>query len=237
MNKDPELYTFLITSYESHGKGAEYITNNLNKIISQTYRPIQVVVSDHSNDDNVENAIKAIDITGIDLVYKRFSEHYGSIAANWNNALTYAKGSLIQYLALDDYLADNNSVKNVVEFFKNSSAQWIACSHRIDPSKEVFVPKWNSNILQGNSISGPSAIVLRESLKHIALDPDFNCFVDLDWYYRLYKIAGPPTIFNKVTWVNRHHEDQMSHTVCKGENVINEQKKLIKKYGYPLPSS
>ena len=237
MSKDI-LYTILISTYESRGKGVEYTMNNLSKIINQTYRPIQVVISDHSKNDDIENNIKLLNLNTIDLVYKRHSQDYGNIASNWNNALCYAKGSLMQYLAMDDYLCDEHSIKKVVDFFNdNSNVKWIATPCRLDPTNEVFIPRWNSCILNENTISGPSAIVLRDSLKDIKLDSTFQCLVDLDWYYRLYKIAGEPTIFNSVTWVNRIHNEQMSNTVCTIENILIEKQNLIKKYGNPIPSS
>lgn len=41
-------YSILITSYECYGKGAEFLRENLLSVFSQTYRPIQCIISDHS---------------------------------------------------------------------------------------------------------------------------------------------------------------------------------------------
>jgi len=230
-------YSILITAYESKGKAVEFIRNNLEKIISQRYRPIEVIISDQSKDDLVENEVKKIDNKGIEVVYKRYNKNYGNPCENWNNALKYSKGDLIHYLALDDYLSDELSVQNIIDLYNNISFKWIAMTHKIDPTGDIFIPKWNDNILQNNTISGPSAIVISKSLKHIKLDPQFKCFLDLDWYYRLYKEAGKPYIYDKVTWINRHHPEQLSNKVCIGKEYDDEINKLKKKYGDPIPLS
>lgn len=230
------MYSILVTSYECNGKGTAFLEENVKSIIDQTYRPIQCIISDHSKDDNIEKMVKKLDTKGIDLIYLRYTEHYGSPCHNWNNALKHATGEYIHYLAMDDKLSDNNSVKNIVDFIQ--PYKWIACSHRMNPSNGIFVPCWNNNILQSNTISGPSAVVIKKELKHITLDPSFIWFLDLDWYYRLFLEAGPPVIFNQVTWVNRHHSDQLTNTVCKQPNLVeSEIYKLYSKYSNPLPLS
>lgn len=232
------LYSILITSYESGGKGADFLRENLMSILQQTYRPIQVVVSDHSRDDAIQTMIETLDLSSIEFVYDRYTKHYGNPCHNWNNALKFAKGDLLHYLALDDALASPDAVAKVVNFMtENPTVQWAATAHRINPSGKVFIPRWNPHILTGNTLSGPSAIVLRSTLKHVCLDPHFIWFLDTDWYYRLYKEAGKPGIFSTVIWVNRHHAGQLSHTVCTSARQRTELLLLHTKYGSPLPAA
>lgn len=231
------LYTIVISAYECHGKGAEFLRENLTSIFDQSYRPIQCIVSDHSRNDDISNMVKTLNPNGVDFIYVKYSDHYGNPCHNWNNGLKYATGDYIHYLAMDDKLENNDSVKNVVEFMKNTNAKWIACSHKINPTNEVFIPKWNDYIIQTNTISGPSAIVIDKTLKHITFDPQFILYLDLDLYYRLYKEAGEPLIYNNVAWVNRIHSLQLSHTVCDYNLTLLETERLVKKYGNPLPRS
>jgi len=232
------MYSILITSYECYGKGSELLKHNLLSVFSQTYRPIQCIVSDHSRDNVIEDMVKILDTNGIELIYVRYSENYGSPCHNWNNALRYATGDYIHYLAMDDYLADNHSVQNVVECMKQSNPKWVAVSQRTSHDNNIFVPRWNNNILHDNTISGPSAIVLDKSIKHITLDPNFTWFLDLDWYYRLYKEVGKPAILDKIIFINRVHPHQLTRTVCTSRQYKqDEYNKLIAKYGNPLPKS
>jgi len=232
------MYSILITSYECYGKGSEFLKENLLKVFSQTYRPIQCIVSDHSRDNVIEDMVKTLDTNGVDFIYLRYSENYGNPCHNWNNALKYATGDYIHYLAMDDQLANDLAIQNVVEFMKESSPKWVALPHILYHTNQNFTPRWNDNILSWNTISGPSAIVLDKSMKHITLDPQFTWFLDLDWYYRLYKEAGKPVILDKIIWINRIHSNQLSHTICNSDEYrTNEYNKLIAKYGYPLPNS
>lgn len=232
------LYTILITTYECYGVGKTLLEENLSMIINQSYRPIQVVISDHSKDDVIKNYIESVNSQSVDIVYTKYSENYGSPCHNWNNSLKYAKGSYIQYLALDDMLENKDSVKNAVNFMNlRPNTNWFVTAHRINPSGETFIPKWNSQILTRNTVSGPSAIIIREGLKDIKMDPEFIWYLDLDWYYRLYKEGGQPGIIDFIHWINRKHPLQLTHTVCSNSIRENEKQKLFKKYGNPLPTS
>ena len=230
-------YSILITSYECYGKGAEFLKENLLNVFSQTYRPIQCIVSDHSKDDVIKNMVDTLDTNGVEFLYLKYSEHYGNPCHNWNNALKYCTGDYIHYLCMDDRLASPNAVEETVSFMKRSNAKWIACSHIVDPTGHKFTASWNNTILQNNSISGPSAVVLHKSLKHINLDPTFIWFLDVDWYYRLYKEVGKPTIYDNILFINRSHSLQLSSTVCNTERQKYETNLLHLKYGSVLPNS
>jgi hypothetical protein len=231
-------YSILITSYECYGKGAELLKENLLSVFSQTYRPIQCIISDHSKDDVIKRMVNTLDTNGVECLYVKYSEHYGNPCHNWNNALNYCTGDYIHYLAMDDRLAYQDAVQDTVDFMKTHNTKWIACSQIVDTPGYKFTPRWNSNILASNTISGPSAVVLDKSLKHIKLDPAFSWFLDIDWYYRIYKEAGPPTIYDNILFINRQHSLQLSNTVNNSKEVQdNETKLLLLKYGNPLPDS
>ena len=42
------IFTLLITSYECKDMGKTFLEESMNAILEQTYRPLQVVISDHS---------------------------------------------------------------------------------------------------------------------------------------------------------------------------------------------
>jgi len=231
------LYTILITSYECGGMGKTYLEQSMSAIIEQTYRPIQVVISDHSKDDIIQDFVKGLYSKNLEIFYTKYSENYGSPCHNWNNALQFAKGEYIQYLALDDMLAHNTAVEDaIVHMNNNPDFNWFVTAHLVNFSNTVFIPRWNNNILQNNTISGPSAVIIRRNIQHVKLDPEFIWYLDLDWYYRLYKEGGKPGIICKAHWINRTHSAQLTFTVCTQERKDSETAKLYKKYGNPLPT-
>jgi glycosyltransferase involved in cell wall biosynthesis len=210
---------------------------NLDAVISQTYRPIQCIVSDHSRDTAIEDMIKTLDPKGVDIVYVRYSENYGNAGENWNNALKYATGKTLQYNCMDERLAHPNAITDALDFMNRSDAQWIACAQVTEPKNTVYIPRWNPNMINSNTLSGPTAVIIRDTLKHITLDPQFFWFIDTEWYYRLWKAAGPAIIFNKITYIGREHALQMTHTFSTEERKALEAARLHQKYGPVLPTS
>lgn len=234
-----KLFTILLTTYECDGMGPLYTEWNLKKITGQTYRPIQVVVSDHSKNDEIETVVKGLDPSGIEIVYVRYTEHYGNPCANWTNALQYAKGAYINYFAMDDYLENKDSVKDVVaEFESNSAITWMASKARIQPGNKEYIPRWPKCILFENLIGGPSGVIIRDTLKHVQLSSEFIWLLDVDWYHRLSLEAGVPHIVDKIYYVNRINPAyQLTHTVCDESRRQMEYEKLFKKYLIPKEHS
>lgn len=232
------LYSILITTYECNGKGPEYTNNLLNSILMQDYRPLQVIVSDHSKNDVVERVVRSKQAVGIEIIYDRYCENYGNACHNWNNALRFATGDFLHYFAMDDFFVQKDSITQIVTHMnKHPEHSWLASGHIVYPTGHVFMPRWNPNILQANTLSGPSAITIRKHLRHITLDPQFSWLLDLDWYYRLYKEAGKPGFLQSIIWANRNHSEQLSNTANVGERRLFENKLIKEKYGNPLPCS
>lgn len=226
------LYSILITTYECHGEGPEMTRRNLNSIFKQTYRPIQVVVSDHSKDDKIEELVKSMNTNGVELIYSRYKEHYGNPVWNWGNALQYATGDLIRYFAMDDYFGDEDALETTVEYINTlTEKDWFVSAHRVAPGGGYFFPKWNNLILFMNTLSGPSAVTIRSSLKSIKMDPEFIMYLDTEWYYRLSIKVGLPAILPFPDWVNTIHQNQLSSSMCTTTSNKYELVNLFKKYG------
>jgi glycosyltransferase involved in cell wall biosynthesis len=218
------MYSVIITTYECRGKGVQFTRECLESVFSQTYRPIQCVVSDHSRDTAIEEMVRGLDTMDIDFLYTRYTENYGNPCHNWNNGLNYAKGTFIQYMAMDNRLAYPDAVKDIIHHLETTGSKWVATACQIHPNG-FYIPRWlgSDAILRTNTIGGPTAIVIRDTLKHIKLDPDFTWLLDLDWYYRLAKEAGPPSFFTQTfTYIDRHHPDQLTHQLTGPEKAAEE---------------
>jgi GT2 family glycosyltransferase len=232
------MHSILITSYECGGKGVNILKLHLDAVFSQTYRPLQCVVSDHSRDNVIENMVRTLDTRGVHFIYVRYSENYGNPCHNWNNALKYATGDTLQYSAMDERPAHPKSVEDAVNYMNKTGAKWIACGHVDEPGGQRFIPRWNPHLLSGiNTISGPAAIMFRKELRHIQLDPTFSWLLDLDWYYRMFLAAGPPVIFENVTYINFVGDHQLTNTVNNQARRNHEALLIRRKYGDKLPTA
>jgi glycosyltransferase involved in cell wall biosynthesis len=227
-----KLYTALITSYECNGNGPRFLHECLESVFTQTYRPIQCIVSDHSRDDKIEKMVATLDSKGVELIYVRYSENYGNPCHNWNNALRYATGQFLHYIAMDDRLAHPGAVSDVIAHMETTGAQWTATVCQFDPRSDgIHIPRWTGNILHENTIGGPTKVVIRDTLKHIKMDPAFIWVLDMDWFHRLAQAAGPPSFFiNSITYIDRHHPDQLTKQLTTPEKEA-EHAAILAKYG------
>ena len=218
--------------------GAEFIRRNLIHCLEQTYRPLEVVISDHSVNSLVQDEVAKHQHPDIQIVYLRYQEHRGSPCANWNNAVRYATGDMIRIMALDDYLAYPDAILDSMQWMQSHPENWFV-SNRIDEKNAVRTKRtafWNSQILSANTISGPSCVMVPKAMySDIQMDIRLIWLLDLDWYFRLYQKYGKPGVIPHYTWVNSQHDNQLSHTVHIREAT--EIRILKEKYGGYLPTS
>jgi len=225
------LFSVIITTYECYGAGKKLLEENLSSLLRQTYDSIECIITDHSKDDVIQNYVNSISTpSNIKIVYTRYAENYGSPSHNWNNGLKFCNGEFIHCLCMDERYAYSDAITDIIEFMKKTESKWIACSQITEPDNYNYTPKWNSNILMNNTLSGNGAIVIKKELKHIKFDPQFIWYLDTDYYYRIFLEVGEPTIFDKIIYIGRIHENQLTNKICNNERVTQENIKIKKKY-------
>jgi len=206
-----------IPTYEFKGRGAEFAHFQFKKLLGQTYKDFEVVISDHSRDDVIKNICKEYG-GKLNISYIRNEEGRGLSSYNINNAIRYCKGDIIKFLWFDDFLWDRWSLQYINEAF-TSDVNWLvsACEHTKDDGRSfyrTFYPRYNSELYLGNNtISGPSVLTIRNTEDKIYFDDRLIWLMDVDYYKRLHDKYGLPKILNKITVVNRDHPGQLSHTM------------------------
>ena len=203
-----------IPCYESHGRGVEFLDFQFYKLKSQTFKDFQVVLSDHSINNDIEDFCKK-EMGNLDIKYLRNEKSRGSSPANTNKAIKNCDGEIIKIIFQDDFLWSKNSLKKTVDFFKDDD-QWLisGCIHTFDDGK-TFVgqmkPYYHDLIYLGkNTISSPSVLSIRNSSETIFFDERVDWLMDVDYYKSLHDKFGPPKILNEITVVNRDWGMQMS---------------------------
>ena len=191
-----------IPCYEMHGLGAQNLAYALNSIAIQTYKDIEVVISDHSNDRKIETLCQ--DYSDIlNVKYLRYEEKRGSSSANINNCIRHSTGGIVKILFQDDYLYDKYSLDNIVKEFENG-ASWLITSfyHTYDRRHLVrrFDPYLTRKLLISNSIGPPSGLSMINK-DVIYFDEDLLWWMDTDYYKRLFDKFGLPRILTKPTFV------------------------------------
>jgi glycosyltransferase involved in cell wall biosynthesis len=49
-----------IPSYEANGKGVQFLSKNIESILSQTYENIEIIISDHSKNNDIEIYVSSL---------------------------------------------------------------------------------------------------------------------------------------------------------------------------------
>ena len=183
-----------MTTYECKGRGISMTRKHLESIFEQTYRPIQCVISDHSKNSEIEDLVKSMESKGVDVVYTRHLRDYGNISSNMNNAAKYATGDYIQHVSMDDWYHDTTAVSRLVAFMDaDPSIEWAILPCWCYPQEVCFTPSWPSYFnFTVNTIGGPPSVIIRSSLKNITFDERIAKFLDIVWFYNLYKASGSP---------------------------------------------
>ena len=155
----------------------------------------------------------------------------GKMAENTNRAIQSAKGDIIKILYMDDYLAHQDSLKNIAENFKGG---WLAtgCVHDYGDGvlKDPHEPKVEG--LMGNtivnSIGSPSVIAF-ENKDPLLFDEKMGWVLDVDYYLRLLKRYGSVTLMNSMD-VAIGCGDHQATNILTEESKREEEKYLIQKW-------
>jgi len=192
-----DLISICIPTYEMHGKARELLARSFDMLKKQTYKNFEVIVSDNSRDNTIQNLCEDQKYKSLNIKYSRNLRT--GLAPNTNEAMKKASGKLIKILFMDDFFADENSLQDIVDNFKG---HWLVtgCGHDKGNGKIVskHFPVYNKNMHLGkNTIGSPSVLTIKNE-DVIFFDENLSWVVDCDYYKRLYDKYGKPNILNKV---------------------------------------
>lgn len=231
------LVSIAIPVYEMNSIGIHYLDINLKAISKQTYENIEVVISDHSVNSDLENLCKSYD-DKLNIRYLKNAKKRGSSSANLNNALKNCKGQIIKILMQDEFLYDQNSIKKIANLFiDNNQILWTASGCFFGPDefniKGNMFPFYSEDITKGiNTIGSPSMITIKnENLQFF--DENLLWVMDCEYYKRMYDKFGEPYIINEYHIFVAQHKDQVT-SLLSDEVKNKEVEYLIKKYNHEL---
>ena len=203
-----------IPTWEQYGRGAEFLKNNFEQILKQTYKDFNVIISDHSKDNTINSLCEHYS-SQIEIKYFKNENHFGNSPANTNNTIINADGDIIKIIFQDDFLYQDNSLDLIVKEFKNKDCNWLVSgyNHTHDDGKNFsnfMVPYWNDKIATGtNTISSPSVLSFRND-NPCLFDEELTMLMDCEMYYQLYIRYGAPKIISDCLITNRMHQHQIS---------------------------
>ncbi len=228
-----KLISVCIPTYEMYGHGHIFLEHSLQILSKQTFKKFNVIISDYSKDNLIENVCKKY-TNILDIKYIKNNNPVIGMSLNINNSIFNADGDLIKILFLDDFLYDDKSLEKIANNFNLKKDKWMvtACIHSNDGKtfENIHYPQNNKNIHLGkNTIGSPSVLTIRKDCL-IDFDTNLKWFVDCDYYKRCYEKYGNPKILNDITVVIRTGEHQITNTEVNNELKIKESNYLREKY-------
>ena len=223
--------------YEYYDRGVEFLDDMFRTIDSQTLKDVEVVISDHSVNDDIKNYCEKNEYN-LDIKYFRNEDGRGNPAINTNNAIDNCSGEIIKLFQQDDFFYDTEALEKMYRAMTNSSKKWFACGaiHTRDDGYSFFnpmIPRWDEKIILEpgyNFIGGVSVTSIKKEVK-TRFDSNTKMLLDVDFYYHTMLEYGMPIFYEDILIGNRVRDNKtLMATISEGE-IEEEFQYCYKKYG------
>jgi glycosyltransferase involved in cell wall biosynthesis len=176
-------------------KRTEFLKRLLDSITIQKFRDFEVIISDDSPANEVENMANDFRARLPALIYHRNPIPLGT-PENWNEAIRQARGKWIKIMHDDDWFNGVDSLANFAEASREGGEKFIFSSYfdvylSGNKSKRIIPPAFRFRMLKKepailvskNIIGPPSVIMCRNDGNH-QYDARLKWLVDIDMYIR-----------------------------------------------------
>ncbi len=226
-----------IPVFEYYGRGVEVLDDMLRTISYQTLKDVEVVISDHSGNDNIENYCEENEYN-LNVKYFRNENGRGNPAINTNNAIDNCTGEIIKVFQQDDFFYDTEALEIMYREMTQSSQKWFACGaiHTRDDGNSFFhpmLPRWDDKLIledQHNFIGGVSVLSIKNEVK-TRFDPNVRMLLDVDFYHNATINYGMPILYQDILVVNRVRDTDTLMAEVSEQEVKEEFEYCHKKYG------
>ena len=210
-------------------KKPEFVLRCLQSIVKQTYKQIEIIISDDSPDETIKEVAEPF-LNQVALYY------YHNIPAlksprNWNAALDRAKGDLLILMHQDDWFFTDNALEQYVSLFQEKpEVDFIFCRNtaidengseivlQAQPKLVYELYKNPDHLLLAQVIGPPSNTMLRKRIT-ARYDEEFIWLVDVDYYVRLLK-AGYKYFYIDKHLVNIGLHEEQTTVFCRTHSDI-----------------
>ncbi len=155
----------------------EQVKHLIQSIEEQTYKDVEIIITDDSTDNQIEDWIKETSTKGTvkclqHSTYQHNAKPLGHIY-NWNEALHLANGEYIKIMFSDDWFTYPDSLERFVRMLdEDTSASFAFCGSMQVSSKQsyarcatdLFLEKFKEDyryLFTGDEVGAPSAVIYR----------------------------------------------------------------------------
>ncbi len=226
-------------------KNVDYLQRLLQSIFIQTFKEYEIVITDNSPDNSVEELVKKWSEQLPIRYYK--NDPPTNMAENFNIVIQKAAGDWLKMMHDDDWFSSPDSLEKFADAASTTSKKFIfsACNNITSPSgkeRNEFLIKEKKEMLEEDPLNlfylnviGHPSTVMHKKDDAVLYDPQFSWMVDIDFYIR-YLIKHPGFEYLPEMLINiGNDENQMSHKYHKNPKVeIPEYFNLLNKYPVKL---
>ena len=112
-----------IPTYEFKGDGVKYLSELLDTLRTQTFKNFDVVISDHSRDDEIMNYCESVS-DEFDFTYAKNPNGRGNLGPNTNCALELAEGTICKIQYQDDLFVDDEALQKIYDAYDKNDCKW-----------------------------------------------------------------------------------------------------------------
>jgi glycosyltransferase involved in cell wall biosynthesis len=222
-------------------KNASYLKQLLLSIQSQTFRDFEVVITDDSPDNQVEELVQTFAHL-FPLSYQKNSPAKGS-PANWNEGIKLAQGDWIKIMHDDDWFASNQSLASYADAIQQNPNAGFIFSAFADYEKGEFkklntldqqtiqkIQKSPLYLFKSNYIGNPSNVLLKNN-RNVWYDEHLKWVVDFEFYMQC--LANTKMHYIEQCLINvGYNDDQITKAVFRNKAVeIPENIYMLNKLG------
>jgi glycosyltransferase involved in cell wall biosynthesis len=174
-------------------KRINYLKRLLSSIEIQNFKNYEVIISDDSNDNSVEELLKEFN-GKFEIRYFKNEKALGT-PSNWNHAISKATGEWIKLMHDDDWFSNEYSLEKFASITKNGHPFiFSAYSNKIELTNSTemmfFNEKLKNSILKNpllllaKNIIGPPSVTLYHNNIKDKYDERLKWRVDIEYYIR-----------------------------------------------------
>ncbi len=175
-------------------KRTNYLERLLDSINTQTFIDFEVIISDDSDDDSVAELIKKYK-SKFTIIYFKNTCPLGT-PANWNYAISKAKGEWIKLMHDDDWFKNNDSLEKFEEATRHGKKMIVSGYSNFIEQEKFFQNVASSStqrkkilnqpfLLLANNIIGPPSVTMFHNSIIEKYDERLKWRVDLEFYIRV----------------------------------------------------
>ena len=225
-----------IPTWESYGRGSEFLDDLLRTIEIQQFKNFEVVISDHSIDETILSKVEEFK-DKFDINYIKNENNRGNSSSNLNNAINNCSGEIIKIMFQDDFFYDDEALGKIYYSLVDSDEMWLlnACNHTMDDGRTFywdFYPRFNDNLLSGvNTISSPSVVSFKREVKN-RFDENLVYLMDVDFYHGMKITYEDPIFYDDILISNRFpHSNSVTNNIKdKSTMTLQEAQYCYEKY-------